>query len=86
MVFREPFDLEQILIVNLAGTIQIFVFLSMICIAALAGRFRMPNSIALVMFALFGLFIAQYMTGLYVIVVLLGSLATFYSVSRFFKY
>ena len=88
--FIQPLDLEQILVANFAGTSQIFLFIAIVFISALAGRFRMPNMIALPMIGLFivmlmGTSIAGEVTGLYLITLILVSLSTFWALSKGFK-
>ena len=90
MAFIEPLNLEQLLVVNFSGTVEIFVFLMVILISGLAARFRMSNGIALPIFALFIVFmfgtsLSGEFTGLYVITVVLTSFFVFWGVSRYFK-
>ena len=85
MAFIEPLDLQYILVNTFAGTVNIFIFISMLVIAVLAGRFRMPNIIVLTMFGLFAIFLASYINGLYAFVVIITGLVTFYSIGRLIK-
>lgn len=90
MALVQPLNLEQLLVVNFAGTVEIFVFIMVIFIAFLAARFRMPNGIAMSMFALFIVFMTGTslqgeFTGLYVITTVLTSFFIFWGVSRYFK-
>ena len=84
--FIEPLDLQTILINILAGNLNIFVFLAVIFIAALAAMFRMPGIIAMVMFVLFAIFLKEYVGGLFLIVILLVGISVFYGIGRIFKY
>ena len=81
--FIQPLDLEQIFVNLFAGSWNIFIFISIIMIAALAARFRMPNLIALSMFGIFAVFFANYLGGLYAFSVIITGLVIFYIVSRF---
>ena len=49
----EPLDLQTIFVNYFAGSMDIFFFIALIFFAYLAARFRMPNSIFLVMMGLF---------------------------------
>ena len=85
MTYIEPLDLKSILITHLAGSTNIFVFLSVIFIATLAGRFRMPNSIALIMFTLFSILLVQYTPGLYFLIICIGGMVVFYGIGKLIK-
>jgi len=85
MVFVEPLDLQSIFINTLAGTTEIFTFLAFIVVAALAAFFKMPNTITLAMFALFSVLMAQYLGGVFMLVVLIVGLITFFIVARLVK-
>lgn len=84
MVFHNPLDLEYWLINVFAGSVDIFVFLSFIAISGLAAYFRMPNMVTAIMFVIFGIFMSSYIGGLYLVLVLLSGLVTFYSISKIF--
>ena len=73
MSFNVPFDLEYWFVTIFAGSPEIFIALALIVIAALAAYFKMPNSITLIMIALFVIIMGFY-TGqlLFVVVILLG--------------
>lgn len=81
----QPLDLEKIFVVILAGTPEIFTFLAVIFISGLAAYFRMQNKVAMIMFALFGVIMASYIGGLYVLIILIGGIITFSAVSKIFK-
>ena len=86
MTYIQPLDLKNILVTNLAGSMNIFIFLALITIAALAGRFRMPNSIALSMFALFAVLLAVYIPGIYFLIICIGGMVIFYGIGKIIKY
>ena len=86
MAYIEPLDLKSILVTNLAGSTNIFIFLAIIVIAALAGRFRMPNSIALIMFVLFSVLLAAYIPGIYFLMICIGGMVIFYGIGKIIKY
>lgn len=90
MVLIEPLDFEEIFVTNFAGSTEIFIFIFVVFIAGLAARFRMPNGVAIPMFALFVIFmsgtsLAGSFTGLYTITVTLVSFFIYWGVSRYFK-
>ena len=78
MTFIQPLDLQLLFVNTFAGSMDIFMFIAFICIAGLAAMFRMPNMIAMAMFAVFGVFMANYSTDFYFLVVLFAGIAIFY--------
>lgn len=84
MVFIEPLNLKYILVNTFSGTLNIFIFIALLFIAMLAGRFRMPNTIALMMIALFGILFANYVNGVYAFVIIIGGLVGFFGIGRLF--
>ena len=90
MALIEPLNLQQIFITNFAGSTEIFIFVFIMLIAGLAARFRMPNGIAIPMFALFVVFmtgttLTGSFSGLYTITIILVSFFLYLGVSRYFK-
>jgi len=77
--FIEPLNLECLVINVFAGTMDLFLFIAFIVIAAMAGRFKMRNEPALVMFAMFAVIFSTYMPGLYILIILLGGISIFFS-------
>lgn len=69
--FIEPLSLQCWLVNVFAGSPEIFVFIAMIAISALAARFRMPNFVILIMLALFALLFSSLVGGLYLITIVL---------------
>ena len=83
MAWVEPLDFERIFVNTFAGSLEIFTFLSFIAIAAGAGFFKMRNSIALLMLLLFTVIMSNFIgNGYFIVITLLSSLITFYSISR----
>ena len=71
--FIEPLDLRCILINLFAGSMEIFIFISMIFIAIMGARFRMLNTTLLIMYALFAVLMANFMQGyLFLVVLVIG--------------
>ena len=83
--FIQPLDLECIFVNTLSGSMEIFIFISLIFIAAVGASFRMLSVTLLIMFALFALLMAQFMSGMYFLVVLLGGLIIVYLLSKLVK-
>lgn len=86
MTFIEPLDLYSIFVPLFAGSMQIFLYIAFLVIAAMAARFRMPTEIAMIMFGLFGIFMASYAQDLFFLVIVVAGMAVFYSVGRLVKY
>lgn len=84
--FIQPLDLESIFVNHLAGTANIFLFISMIVIATLAGRFRMNNTVAGIMFVLFAIMLSAFMPDMFFLALLLTGMAIFYGLGRIIKY
>ena len=83
--FIEPGNLECLLVNTFAGTMDIFVFVSLIAIAVIGASFRMINTTMLIIFALFAIIMAQYMSGIYFLVVLIIGLFVSFAVGRLVK-
>lgn len=80
-----PLDLQHVLVNTLSGSFQIFIILAFFSISALSARFKMPNSIAMLMFALFGIFMASYVPDLYFLIVLIAGISIFYGIGALVK-
>lgn len=78
--FIQPLDLQRILVNYLAGDMAIFTMIAYIAVVSIAAFFRMPSSLAMIMFALFGIMFAAYMPAVYFITLLLTGIAVFYSI------
>lgn len=77
--FIEPLNLECLMINVFAGTIDIFLFVSFIALAAIMARFKMRNETAMLLFAIYAFIFSAYMPGLFVLIILLGGLIIFFS-------
>lgn len=81
MVFIQPLDLQTILVNGLAGSLLIFLFIALIVIGFLGARFRMSNTIILIMIALFGVIVGQYLeNGLYALIIIFSGVLIFYGI------
>jgi len=85
MAFIYPLDLGKILINTLSGSLNIFIFLAFIFIASMGAMFRMPNLVLGAMFALFGIFLSNYVGGIYAFVIIISGLIIFYAMGRIIK-
>lgn len=85
MAIIQPFNLEPIFMVDAAGTPEIFSFFALILVGIAMAKYDLPNKLALTFFALFGIVMATYMPGLYVLICIIIGLTTFYSVARMIK-
>ncbi len=85
MAWINPLDLQLLFVNTFAGSMELFMIIAFFAVAAMAALFRMPNSIALTMFALFGIFMANYSPDFYFLIVLIAGLAIFYGVGSYIK-
>ena len=85
MSLYSPLDLFHILVIDLAGTPEVFTFVAMLLVSFFLGRYNFPNKVNISLFVLFTVMMATYMAGIYVLVILLAGLATFYAVAKFSK-
>ena len=77
MTFVEPLDLQRILINNLAGSVEIFMFIAFIAIGAMTAMMKIPRSITLALFGLFAVILADFFPAIYLLtVVIAGMIAT----------
>jgi len=81
MVFIQPLDLETILVENLAGSWVIFIFLMIVLLSILAAKFRMPNSVFMVLFTLFCGMMSYYYPPLRVVTIIFVGFFVFYIIA-----
>jgi hypothetical protein len=82
MALTSPLDLKTHLITVVSGSQEIFTFLAMLVIAFAMSRFSLSNKVSLSLFALFGIIMAAYLQGIYVLIILIIGITTFYSLSK----
>jgi len=84
MIFQiiQPLDLETIFVNHLAGSMKIFFFLILIVFAYLAAKFRMPNQVFLILMAVFIIFMANFYSLLYTILIFLSGLFFYWVISK----
>lgn len=83
--FIEPLNLQCVFINTFAESIGIFVAVALIVIAILGARFRMINSVFLILVALFSLIMSPYLSWLWFIVLFLSTIVIYYSWPRVVK-
>ena len=83
--FIQPLNLECWLVNTFAGTMDVFIFISLIAIAGIGAFFRMLNSTMLIMFGLFAILMANFMQGYLFLAVLIAGLLTSFAVSKIVK-
>lgn len=82
--FLNPLDITNIL--NLvAGSFDILTFILFILIGMLAGRFRMPNVVLLIMLVLFPVIVGGAFPNLYFLVICFMGFFASYMIIRFFN-
>ena len=82
MTLNSPLDLKQILLVDLAGSTEIFTFVSIILIGFVLAKLKFDNTEALASFALFTVIMSLYLPGLYVIVNLVVGIVVYYQLAK----
>ena len=84
--FVKPLNFQCIFVNAFAGSMEIFMFLSIIFIAGMAAYFRMLNVTLLIMFAVYAIMMASFFNGgILFLVVLIGGLATALAISKLVK-
>ena len=83
--YLQPLNLECLLVNTFAGTMDIFIFIALIAIAAMGASFRMINATMLIMFVLFAVLMSQWMSGIYFLVVLIAGLVVMFGIGKIIK-
>ena len=73
MTYINPLDLWNILINNLAGSVEIFVGLAFVVIIGLAAYFRMTTFTTLILLGLFFIVLSPYIGVVYSTITILGA-------------
>lgn len=82
MTFILPLDIETLLVNTFAGSMDIFIGLMILVIAALAATFKMNNLIFFASLAVFALLMVSWASWLYMLIILIGGLIVFLSLSK----
>ena len=80
-----PFDFQTIFVNTLSGTWTIFIFIILIAVSYLAGRFRLNDRVFVILLLLFGITMAPQLGGLYVLMIIITGLATYYGLAKVVK-
>lgn len=83
--FIMPFDLECIFVNLFAGSMDIFIFISLIAIVCISAYFRMIEIGVVLMFVVFGIIISAYFNGILFLSLLIGGLAIIFIISKLVK-
>ena len=83
--FHEPLELRYWLVNTFSGSIEIFIFIAFIFISGMAAKFRMNSTVTLSMMVLFGVLMAQYFGGIYMLMLIIIGMIIFISISRVVK-
>jgi hypothetical protein len=81
----EPLNLECLLVNTLAGSSDVFIFISLMFIAGMGAYFRMINTTMFIMFALFAVLMGTLLSGILLLIVLIGGVAAAYTISQVVK-
>jgi len=84
MGFIQPLDLYQILVNMVSGSIEIFAFLAVISLATLGARFSMSNMTFILMLILFVILVADFISFLYLIIIILVGFIVYGLLNRIF--
>ena len=85
MTLNSPLDLVKVFIVDVAGTPEIFSFVALVFVGMIMGKMNFNNTEALIFFALFGVIMSSYLTGLYVMINLIVGLIIYYQIAKVAK-
>ena len=82
MALISPLNFDRILIVDLAGSVSIFLYLALFIVAFAMSRFNLPTKIVYPIFALFAIVMASVSQSFYVLVIIIAGMSVFYSIGR----
>lgn len=85
MALNSPLDLEQIFVVDLAGTPEIFSFIAIVMLGFIIGKFRFSNMESTALFVLFTVIMAVYLPAIYVLVNLFVGIFVAVAISKIAK-
>jgi hypothetical protein len=85
MTVIDPFDFERIFVTILAGSPEIFAFLVILLVSGLGAYFRMDSKIMMIMYLLGGIIFSFYIGAIYILIMVIVGIVTFYSISRMFN-
>ena len=80
-----PFDFQRIFVSILSGSPDIFTFLFVVIISGLGAYFKFDSRIMMIMYVVFGIVMMTYIGAIYVLIILVAGIVTFYSISKMFN-
>jgi len=84
--FTTPLDLKTIFVDYFTGSMELFMFMMMVVLAGMAGKYRMPSYIFLMLLILFSVFMAGTGYSLFLILgIISGGLIAYWILARFGK-
>lgn len=84
--FTSPLDLQTIFVNYFSGSMEIFMFISIIAFAYLGARYRMPTVVFMVLMSLFIVLMAAFgYGGLMVLVILVVGIVAYWVLSKTIK-
>ena len=84
--FTTPLDLKTIFVNYFAGSMEIFMFMLLIVMAGLAGKYRMPNYVFLMLLIIFSVFMAGTGYSLFLILgIIIAGLISYWILAKFGK-
>ncbi len=82
MTFVEPLDLQRILINNLAGSVEIFMFIAFITIGATTAMLKIPRLVTMVLLGLFAVMFADFFPAIYLLTVVIAGMVAANATSK----
>ena len=83
MEFIEPFNLERIFIVDLAGSLEIFTFVFMIVFAYIMAKYNFSGNVTLILFVIFSVLTASYIGGIYALAITFSGIIIYWMFTKF---
>jgi len=88
MAFTTPLDLKTIFVDYFAGGLEIFMFLSVVVLAYLAAKYKLPNYVFMMLLAVYVIFMAAVSPGfelLLVLMIIVTGLVGYWILSKVMK-
>lgn len=85
MAIIEPLDFQQIFVNYLAGGWDLFFILSIALFAYLGARFKIPNTVFMLLMALYSAIMAKWIPAPFILVIFVAGNAIFLALSKMQK-
>ena len=85
MAVIDPFDFHRIFVSILAGSPDVFTFILIMLVSGLGAYFRMDSKVMMIIYLVAGIVMSTYIGAIYVLIILIVGIITFYSVARMFN-